>query len=114
MGKVLMASIIYIIACNGDYNRHYGESMTPLEPELAKLMQIKPVWEEKLIPLADALELVKTLEKSQQTIERASRQLSDDHKGVLGGKKWGEITLSIIDKTLAAFRAKHGEIKNGE
>ena len=45
------------------------------------------------------------LEAARDTLSAASRQLTDDHKIVLGGKRWGETTIAKIDAALAALDA---------
>lgn len=51
------------------------------------------------------------LEAARDTLSAASRQLTDDHKIVLGGKRWGETTIAKIDAALAALDAPaEGEV----
>lgn len=45
------------------------------------------------------------LEAARDTLSAASRQLTDDHKIVLGGKRWGETAIAKIDAALAALDA---------
>jgi hypothetical protein len=46
------------------------------------------------------------LEAARDTLSAASRQLTDDHKIVLGGKRWGETTIAKIAAALAALDAE--------
>jgi hypothetical protein len=46
------------------------------------------------------------LTAAQDTLTAASRQLTNDHKIVLGGKRWGEATIAKIDAALAALDAE--------
>ncbi len=40
------------------------------------------------------------LEKAQKTLQRASRELSENHRLILQGKRWGGETLDAIDAAL--------------
>lgn len=43
---------------------------------------------------------------ARDTLSAASRQLTDDHKIVLGGKRWGETAIAKIGAALAALDAE--------
>jgi hypothetical protein len=56
--------------------------------------------------MTDAIQKAReALTAAQDTLTAASRQLTNDHKIVLGGKRWGEATIAKIDAALAALDA---------
>ena len=57
--------------------------------------------------MTDAIQKAReALVAARDTLSAASRQLTDDHKIVLGGKRWGEVTSAKIDAALAALDAE--------
>lgn len=47
-------------------------------------------------------QLVEALKDARKTLTVASRILSEEHRVILRGKKWGGSTLELIDEALAA------------
>ena len=53
--------------------------------------------------LASERGMREALEKAQKTLQRASRELSENHRLVLQGKRWGGETLDAIDAALSGI-----------
>lgn len=57
--------------------------------------------------MTDAIQKAReALLAARDTLSAASHQLTDDHKMVLGGKRWGEVTSAKIAAALAALDAE--------
>lgn len=53
--------------------------------------------------------VVEALEMAEGTLLIASRMLTEDHKMVLNGKRWGDKTIKAVNAALSSVRGEGGD-----
>ena len=89
-----------------EYVPAMGDAMLLLDRAIQMSYQTDPCW---LSSSAAERAVVEALEMAEGTLLIASRMLTEDHKMVLNGKRWGDKTIKAVNAALSSVRGEGGD-----